>query len=155
MALRLRSMLLILFAALTVFSFVFAVPRQAAAGDFGLSDTVGVIEKEHPGAFAKEPTVLIGKIISAALSTVGILFFLLMLYSGFLWMTARGNEKTVAKAKEIMISAVIGVVIVATAYAITGILFSNVAGGDTLPAGSAGSGTNNPGGPPGGQGTPP
>ena len=32
-----------------------------------------------------------GRIINAALTLVGIIFLLLMVYGGYLWMTARGN----------------------------------------------------------------
>ena len=34
----------------------------------------------------------IGKIVGILLSFVGVLFFLLMIYGGIIWMTARGNE---------------------------------------------------------------
>jgi len=44
---------------------------------------------------------------------------MLVIYGGFLWMTARGNEQQVTKAKDLIISAVIGLVIVLAAYAIT------------------------------------
>jgi len=65
------------------------------------------------------PAGIIGKIVGAALAFVGVLFFLLMIYGGILWMTARGNEQQVGKAKELIISAVIGLIIVLSAYAIT------------------------------------
>ena len=65
------------------------------------------------------PEVLIGRIIKTALSLVGVIFLCLMLYGGFLWMTARGETKMVDKAKETIWSAGIGLVIVLAAYAIT------------------------------------
>jgi len=60
-----------------------------------------------------------GQIISVALSFVGVLFFILMIYAGILWMTASGNEEQVKKAKGLLINAVIGIVIVFSAYALT------------------------------------
>jgi len=42
-----------------------------------------------------------------------------MIYAGYLWMLARGNEQEVEKAKNIIIYAVIGLVVVLSAYAIT------------------------------------
>ena len=42
-----------------------------------------------------------------------------MIYGGFMWMQARGNEEYVRKAKEIIWSAVIGLVIIGAAYALT------------------------------------
>jgi hypothetical protein len=63
--------------------------------------------------------VLVSQIISVALSLLGVIFFVLMIYGGFLWMTDRGNEKQVEKAKKIMEAAIIGLVLVVSAYAIT------------------------------------
>lgn len=60
-----------------------------------------------------------GQIISFVLSFVGILFLGLMIYSGLLWMTAQGNETKVTKAKDLLINAVVGLIIVFAAYAIT------------------------------------
>lgn len=64
-------------------------------------------------------SVVIGKVIGVALSFIGILFLLLMIYGGFTWMIARGNESDVTKAKEIIIAAIIGLIIVLAAYGIT------------------------------------
>jgi hypothetical protein len=58
-------------------------------------------------------------VITPLFSVMGLLFFLLMLYAGFLWMTAAGNPGQVDKAKRILISAVIGLLIVFFALAIT------------------------------------
>ena len=43
---------------------------------------------------------------------------MLIVYGGFLWMTAAGNDDAVSKAKKIMIAGVIGLVIVLSAFAI-------------------------------------
>jgi len=61
----------------------------------------------------------IGRIVGIVLSLVGVFFFLLMIYGGFTWMFARGNEQNVEKAKSIIQSAIIGMIIVLAAYAIT------------------------------------
>ncbi len=60
-----------------------------------------------------------GQIIGVILSFVGVLFLILMIYAGILWMTASGNEQQVAKAKGLLMNAVIGIVIVFSAYALT------------------------------------
>lgn len=62
---------------------------------------------------------LVGGIISAALTLVGIIFLILMVYAGYLWMTARGENEQVEKAKNIIQASIIGIVIVLSAYAIT------------------------------------
>ena len=60
-----------------------------------------------------------GGIIKIFLSLLGVIFVILMLYGGYLWMMARGNQEQVTKAKELITSAVIGLVIVIAAYAVT------------------------------------
>lgn len=69
---------------------------------------------------------LIGSIIGIALSFVGVIFFLLILYAGFLWMTAFGNDEKVTTAKSIMEHAIIGLVIVLSAYAISKFVFGSL-----------------------------
>ena len=61
----------------------------------------------------------ISSILSAALSFLGVIFLLLMIYGGVTWMIARGNEKNVDRAKDIIFDSIIGLVIVIAAYAIT------------------------------------
>ncbi len=64
------------------------------------------------------PTV-VGQIVGAVLGFIGILFFILLIYGGFTWMTARGNEEQVKKAIELITQACIGLAIVSAAYLIT------------------------------------
>ncbi len=87
--------------------------------DSGLTETA--VETGHISA---EPRIYsltdaISKIIGIALSLVGIVFLGLIIYGGYMWMTARGNEQAVEKAKNIIINSVIGLVIILAAYGIT------------------------------------
>jgi len=54
-----------------------------------------------------------------ALSLIGVIFFILMLYGGFKWMMAKGEAKEVDKAKDIITMGVIGLVVIILAYAIS------------------------------------
>ncbi len=58
-------------------------------------------------------------IIRPVLGFTGVIFLVLMVYAGFLWMTSAGDSKRVEKAKQILTTAVIGAVIMASAYVIT------------------------------------
>jgi hypothetical protein len=49
---------------------------------------------------------------------LGVLFVCLTVYAGFLWMTAGGNEEHIEKAKKLLFRAVIGLIIVLSAYSI-------------------------------------
>jgi hypothetical protein len=64
-------------------------------------------------------TTRLGDVIKVALTAVGSVFFLLMIYAGFLWMTARGDEGQIDKSKQIISGTIIGLVLVVSAYAIT------------------------------------
>lgn len=63
--------------------------------------------------------VTIGNLINQALAVLGIIIVVLIIYGGFLWMTAGGNSENVDKAKKIIINATIGLIIVLAAYSIT------------------------------------
>lgn len=68
----------------------------------------------------------IGKIISIALSLLGIIFMILIIYAGYLWMIARGNEEEITKAKTIFRGSIIGLIIVLTAYAISAFVITKL-----------------------------
>ena len=57
--------------------------------------------------------------ISVFLSFLGIIFLILILYAGFLWMTSGGNEEQITKAKGMLKNSIIGLAIIISAYAIT------------------------------------
>ena len=61
---------------------------------------------------------MVGKMIFTALSLLGIIFLILLIYAGYLWMTASGNEQQVEKAKSMITAAMIGLIIVLSAYSI-------------------------------------
>lgn len=67
---------------------------------------------------------VVGNVIQALMGLLGVIFLGLIIYGGFKWMIARGNEKDVTEAKEIMINGTIGLVIVLSAYAITTYIIS-------------------------------
>lgn len=60
----------------------------------------------------------IGQVIRGFLSLLGLVFMGYLIYAGQLWMTARGNEEQISKAKAIIRGSIIGLVIVFSAYAI-------------------------------------
>lgn len=95
-----------------------ATPK-AKANNWGLDVTVDEAKKgQAVPNVGKSIPVLIGSFIKVVLSIVGTLFFLLMVYAGFLWMTARGETEKVQTAQRIMTSAIVGVLIISASYAI-------------------------------------
>jgi hypothetical protein len=57
-------------------------------------------------------------IIQWILGLLGLIAVIMILYGGFVWMTAGGNEEKVASAKKVISAAVIGLIIVLLAWAI-------------------------------------
>lgn len=76
-------------------------------------------------------------IIQPVLGLMGILFLLLTVYAGFLWMTAQGDDSKVKKAKDILVAAVIGAVIMASAYVLTTAVFNAISTGNISGSGVA------------------
>lgn len=97
----------------------------AGRGFLGPKQTATDTTLKAAGIITDIPTA-IGQIIGAGLSFLGIAFMLLIIYGGFMWMFARGNDQAVGKAKEIITAAVIGLVIVLSAYAITAFIGTNL-----------------------------
>ncbi len=64
-------------------------------------------------------STIVGSLISGALSVLGLIFLCLVVYAGFLWMTAQGETKPIQKAKDILIGAIVGLLITLSAYIIT------------------------------------
>jgi len=73
----------------------------------------------------------ISSIIAIFLSLLGVIFFILMIYGGYNWMTAAGDEKKVEKAKDTIRNALIGLVIVIAAYAISVLVITRLWGAGT------------------------
>ena len=69
---------------------------------------------------------LVGTLINTFLGLLGILFLILIIYGGFKWMNAQGAEEDVTKAKNILTQAVIGLVIIMAAYAISKFVFLSI-----------------------------
>jgi len=101
---------------------LFLIASHTSYAALNFKDTTSLTEKgaESSGvARAGDPTALAASIISALLSLVGVVFFILFLYGSIMWMTAAGNDEKVGSAKKIIVSSVIGLAIVSLAYVIS------------------------------------
>jgi len=102
----------------------------ARADNYGLDKTVDATNNLLPKSIAgkSSPAEVVGTIVSVALSFIGIVFFLLVLYAGFTWMTAMGNSEKVTKAKDMLEAAAIGLILVLASYAIARFVFTSLGG---------------------------
>jgi hypothetical protein len=72
--------------------------------------------QEATGLGNTDPRTMAGSIIKILLGFLGIIAVLLILYGGFRWMTAAGNEDGVATAKKTIFAGVIGLIIILMAF---------------------------------------
>lgn len=96
-----------------------AVPLMVKAD--ALSNLKGSLNSTagSAGLTSKPLPQLVGSFIAAALGLLGVVLVVLVVYAGFIWMTAQGNDEKIKKAKGMITSAVIGMIIIFAAYAIT------------------------------------
>ncbi|MFA6227635.1 MAG: hypothetical protein WC668_00385 [Patescibacteria group bacterium] len=69
---------------------------------------------------------IIGGILNVAMGFLGVIAVLIILYGGFIWMTAGGEQDKVDKAKKMIYAGIIGLVIIFAAYAIAMFVMSNL-----------------------------
>lgn len=68
----------------------------------------------------------VGAIIGQLLILLGSAAIVIIIYAGYLWMTAGDNSEQIKKAKQWLINGVIGLAIISTAYAITSFVIGAV-----------------------------
>jgi len=131
--------LVCLIAVLILPYFVFAVDTPPlkklnnVAGQGGYEPlTAGQEEKAVPDILAA--------VVQGFLGLLGVIFLILLIYGGYTWMTARGEEEKVEKAKDTIRRAIIGLAIIVAAFSITYFVFANLPGG----VGGGGPGSSSP-----------
>lgn len=98
-----------------------------ALSGFGFEKVNGVAKNagyNPDNALSLDQTI--SSIINIFLSLLGVLFMILMIYGGYTWMTAAGDDKKIEKAKDTIRAAIIGLVIVIAAYAISTFVISRL-----------------------------
>jgi len=109
------------FLLLSLFIFTFSVSPVLA--QYGLEETARAAE--IPTGNSSLPT-LIGSFINIVLGVIGVVFLVLLLYAGFLWMTAMGDSKKISTAKDLIIAAVSGIIVIVLAYSITSFVLNSL-----------------------------
>lgn len=73
----------------------------------------------EPTGLQGDITVSVGTVVRGILAAAGTIFLVLTVYAGIIWMTAQGAAEKIEKAQSIVTTAVIGLVVTMSAYAIT------------------------------------
>ncbi|MFA5128279.1 MAG: LamG-like jellyroll fold domain-containing protein [Patescibacteria group bacterium] len=122
-----RKILLgILIAAAMTTGLLFAHATSAQTTDQITVDDLGLSYGEETGLSNTDIRLTIARIIRVALGLLGIVALVLILYGGFVWMTAGGDEEKIQKAKKILVNAVIGLIIILSAYAIASFVINTL-----------------------------
>ena len=122
-----KNMKYIVFSFLLLFSFVTFIPQVFA---LNLGDTIvtdaGKKAGYDPGTTDTTLSKNIGIVINILLSVVGVIFTILMIYAGYTWMVARGDDSKIDKAKKVITASIIGLIITLAAYSISHFVVSKI-----------------------------
>lgn len=67
----------------------------------------------------KTPGQVVANVVQIILGFLGLVGVIMMLYAGFLWLTAGGEEEKAKKGRTLLFQALIGILIVLAAYSVT------------------------------------
>lgn len=113
--------------AITVLAvFLFAAVGILARSHVTHAVEIGLNFASATGLSTVDIRTYVSRIIRYFLGLLGIIAVSLMIYAGYLWMTSGGSAEKIDKAKKIMTNAVIGLVIIVSAYAIVEFLLRAV-----------------------------
>ncbi len=112
---------------LTAFVATPAFALNLGTGDGGLlQDAGGSAGYDVQGTTDTTFSENIGLVVNMALSVMGVIFTVLTVYAGYLWMTARGNDEQIEKSKKIITASIIGLIITLGAFSITNFIIPRI-----------------------------
>ena len=104
-----------------------APASHAPATQIAAEDITSIFNQAKPkNVNADSVPLIIGEVIKVVLSILGIVLLIILVYAGIVWMTAEGEKAKVEKARGMITTAIIGLIIVLSAYAITFFVVENV-----------------------------
>ncbi|MFH1173470.1 MAG: hypothetical protein V1692_02985 [bacterium] len=118
----------------SIFNIALADVRGGTLPDTASNCPPGAVCLDNPlgnSDAARSPQILFGNIIRSVLGVIGSLALVMFIYGGATWMLSGGNQERVAKGKQIIIWATLGIMIIFTSYALVRFVITTVAGPDT------------------------
>lgn len=100
---------------------IFGLASPGLAQNFGLDATAKKAQYGETNIYST-----ISSIVGVVLSMAGLVFLGIMLWAGLRWMTARGNEELISKAKDAIFAAIIGFILVTVSYGLSAFIFSRL-----------------------------
>jgi len=119
----LSKMLLVVFLAFLFAAFISINPVLAQTQDYGL----GAVQQW--GFWGDGNLIIfIGRLIQIFFGIIGVIAVLIIMYAGFSWMLSQGDPAKIAKARKILTNAIIGLIIIFMAFAITTFVINMLTG---------------------------
>lgn len=85
---------------------------------------VGTIDTSSLNGLPTDINTIIASLIELAYAVGGLIFFFMLIMGGLRYLTAGGDEKSTAAARNTLTNAFIGLIIIVAAFVITQLLFS-------------------------------
>jgi len=104
---------LIFASGMLAFAILAPVSALAQADPLGVEDAARINVGE-----SRDLKFAISNVVNIVLGFLGILAVIIIMYAGFKWMTASGNEEQVGEARKMLLQAVIGLIIIMAAWVI-------------------------------------
>ncbi|MFA6393628.1 MAG: IPT/TIG domain-containing protein [Patescibacteria group bacterium] len=87
---------------------------------------LGLSAGEQIGLSSASPKTVIVNVVRVLLGFLALVAVIIIMYGGFIWMTAGGNAEKIEKAKKILRNAAIGLLIILSAFAIVSFLMTKL-----------------------------
>lgn len=121
---NIKSLALLL---ILVFSFCLSPEGVSAQGSNDLVwDGLQNDIQANTGLGNDDPRNIAANLINIVLGFLGIVSLVLIIVAGFRWMTAQGNDQQVTDARKLLLNAVVGLVIILSAYALAAFILDVV-----------------------------
>lgn len=130
------SKLFVCFFIISAALFLFFHIGQAAGPDTGLTYA------SETNLSDQDIRVTVAKIIRIFLGLLGIIAVCIIMYAGWMWMSSDGNPEKIDEAKKILKNAIIGLLIILTAFGIVSFILGKLTSGDSGGGGGGGGGNS-------------
>ncbi len=119
----------IFFVLLVGFGNVLPASTQSLLGSGG--DPLGVSYQSGTGLSNTDPRITVARILRLAMGFLGVIFFAIVIFGGYEWMTAAGNDEKISKAKKRIYSGAIGLLVILSSYSISYFIIRNLVNATT------------------------
>jgi hypothetical protein len=106
---------------LILFAITILMPSLVSAQ--GLKDAGKILGETDVGLTSDLP-VAVNQVIDMVFYITGTVFLLLIIYGGFVYLKSTGRENEIDRAKKILYTSIVGLVIITASYAITNLVLN-------------------------------